>query len=72
MIINTESGQDSGLEALVNLPAIEGAVEGLVVNAIASPKVQAELTATARPLIIEAAAYIVGGVAVALILFGRR
>jgi len=71
VIVSTEAGQ-GGLDILSEIPAITGAIESLFVEALTSDEVQAEITATARPLMLEAAAYIVAGMALTYVLLGRR
>lgn len=66
-----ETGQiDIG--KILDIQGVGKALEKATVDAISSQAVQDELYKTARPLMLETAAYVAGAVAIVLLLLGRR
>jgi hypothetical protein len=70
-----EAGQGNGLgqlvQEIVGGGALQSGVTTQLVAQLQDPEVKAQVRRAARPLMLEAAAYIFGAVALALILFRR-
>ena len=60
------------LDQLLDISGVGKALENATVQALESQAVQDQLYKTARPLMIETAAYVAGAIAVVLFLFPRR